>query len=127
MRDETRLLRQVHPQFVQQGTPSSQVFRPTPKDEKLLSVYDGDQIDPSDAFEHYTNRLGLDSIGILAVTVGECETCELQPRPDPEAFREHVVIDFSEYGEKDIKKKAKQLKAFANRRGWLYRYDSSPN
>jgi hypothetical protein len=97
------------------------VFRPTPKDEKLLSVYDGDRIGPSDAFEHYTNRLGLSSIGIMAVTVGECETCRLQSRPDPESFPEHAVIDFSEYGEKEIKKKAKQLKVFANRRGWLYR------
>ena len=127
MRRETQLLRQVHPQFVQQGKPSSQVFRPTPKDEKLLSVYDGDQIGPSDAFEHYTNRLGFSSIGILAVTVGECQTCELKSRPDPPAFPEHAVIDFREYGERETKKKAKQLKAFANRRGWLYRYDSSPN
>lgn len=127
MRRETHLLRQVHPQFVQQGQPSSQVFRPTPKDEKLLSVYDGDQIGPSDAFEHYTNRLGLSSIGILAVTVKECETCELTPRPNPEAFPEHAVIDFTGYTEKEIQKKAKQLKACANQRGWLYRYDNSSN
>jgi hypothetical protein len=63
----------------------------------------------------------------MAVTVGECETCELQSRPDPEAFPEHAVIDFSDYGEREIKKKAKQLKAFANQRGWLYRWDSSPH
>lgn len=90
-------------------------------------MYDGDQIGPGDAFEHYTNRLGLYSVGVMAVTVEECETCELQSRPDPEAFPEHVVIDFSEYGEREIKKKAKQLKAFANQRGWLYRWYSSPS
>ena len=117
----------MHPQFVQQGQPSSQVFRPTPKDEKLLSVYDGDQSGPGDAFEHYTSQIGLSSVGVMAVTAEECETCELQSRPDPEAFPEHAVIDFSEYGEREIKKKAKQLKAFAIQQGWLYRYDSSTN
>ena len=127
MRPETELLRQVHPEFVQQGQPSSQVFRPTPKDRKLLSVYDGDQISPGEAFEHYTSRLGLSSVGVLVVTVDECETCELNPRPDPETFPEHAVIDFSEYGENEIRKRAKQLKTFAMNRGWLYRYDSSPN
>ena len=42
MTDETLLLRQVHPSFLQDGVVSSQVFRPTPKDECKLSAYDGD-------------------------------------------------------------------------------------
>jgi hypothetical protein len=42
--DSTLLLRQIHPGFFQYGRPSSQAFRPTPKDEKMLSVYDGDMI-----------------------------------------------------------------------------------
>jgi len=44
MTDETLVHRQIHPSFVQAGFPTSQAFRPTPKDESKLSVYDGDMI-----------------------------------------------------------------------------------
>ena len=39
---ETLFLRQIHPTFVQNGRPTSQAFRPTPKDENQLSVYNGE-------------------------------------------------------------------------------------
>ena len=39
MNENTLLLRQIHPAFIQQNTITSQAFRPTPKDEKLLSVF----------------------------------------------------------------------------------------
>jgi len=39
MTENTLLLRQVHPSFVQDGKITSQVFRPTPKDENKLSMY----------------------------------------------------------------------------------------
>ena len=120
------LLRQVHPSFVQQGQASSQAFHPTPKDQKQLSVYDGDQIRADDAFEHYTATLSLASAGVMAFTVAECQRCDLTVRPDAEAFPEHVLVDFRRYTENEIKKKAKQLKAFANHRGWLYRYSGGP-
>ena len=42
--------RQVNPRFVREGRITSQVFRPTPKDKKLLSVYDGDLITARDAY-----------------------------------------------------------------------------
>ena len=44
MTSETLLLRQIHPSFVQKGRVTSQAFRPTPKDEHLLSVDNGDKI-----------------------------------------------------------------------------------
>jgi hypothetical protein len=44
MTEATLLLRQVHPSFIQHGRVTSQVFRPTLKDKRLLSVYDGDLI-----------------------------------------------------------------------------------
>jgi len=121
MNDHTLLLRQIHPGFVQDGRPSSQAFRPTPKDEQKLSVYDGDQISPADAFEHYTESLKLDSRGVLAVSMAECGTLKLPVTPDPEPFPEHAQIDFSAYGKSAIEKKAKLLKAKAESRGWLYR------
>ena len=71
MTGTTRLLRQIHPSFVQAGFVTSQAFRPTPKDESKLSVYDGDRITPEAAYTHYTTVWELASAGVLAVTVDE--------------------------------------------------------
>ena len=40
MNSKTILLRQIHPIWIQQGRVTSQAFRPTPKDENKLSVFD---------------------------------------------------------------------------------------
>ena len=120
MNSLTCLLRQVPPAWVQQGRITSQVFRPTPKDERKLSVYDGDLISAEKSWEHYTQRLGLRSTGVIAVTEGECRDLELPVFSDPEAFLEHVLIDFSAYSEKEIKHKAQSLKTAAIARGWLF-------
>ena len=90
------------------------------QDERKLSVYDGDLITPAEAFKHYTKTLNLKSIGVLGVSVKECKECELPVTPDPAPFLEHVLIDFSGYSNKAIEKKAKQLKAKAEARGWLH-------
>jgi hypothetical protein len=121
MKDQTLLLRQIHPNFLQNGRVSSQAFRPTPKDEQRLSVYDGDQIAPQPAYQHYTETMRFQSSGVMAVTVSECHTLALPAEPDPIPFPEHVVIDFSAYSKNAVEKKAKQLKAVAEARGWLYR------
>ncbi|WP_322629954.1 hypothetical protein [Halothiobacillus sp.] len=119
MNDHTLLLRQIHPSFVQEGRPSSQAFRPTPKDEKKLSVYDGDQISPAAAFQHYCVTLNLASSGVQAVSVEECHSLILPTSPDPTHFKEHALIDFSSQNDKDIQRKSKILKANAAARGWL--------
>ncbi len=119
MKSETLLYRQVHPSFVQLGRVTSQAFRPTPKDELKLSVYDGDQISAGDAYDHYTTSLEFASCGVMGLLCAECETLALPVQPDPEPFLEHAVIDFSEYSKKQTEKKAKQLKARAMARGWL--------
>lgn len=85
-----------------------------------MSVYDGDLINPEDAWLHFTSELGFDSVGVLAVTVAECKVHELDARPDPEPFPEHAVIDFSDLGTNQIEKKSKKLKASAVDRGWQY-------
>lgn len=121
MNDSTLLMRQIHPNFVQDGRASSQAFRPTPKDEQKLSVYDGDQITPINAWRHYTQDLGLFSCGVMAVSVAECGTLGLPVNSDPELFREHVLIDFSANSKSATEKKAKLLRARAEERGWLYR------
>lgn len=121
MNDATLLLRQIHPNFVQEGRVSSQAFRPTPKDEQKLSVYDGDQIESQPAYQHYTDQLKLPSVGVMAVIVAECSQLALPVLADPELFPEHTLIDFSAYGTSAIEKKAKLLRTKAEMRNWLYR------
>jgi hypothetical protein len=118
---ETLLLRQIHPAFVQDGRVTSQAFRPTPKDQNKLSVYDGDQIAPESAWRHYAEQLGLASIGVQAVAVRECETLALPAVPDPAAFPEHVLIDFTGLSTREIERRAKLLRVDAANRGWLFR------
>lgn len=121
MNENTLLYRQVHPSWIQQGRVTSQVFKPTPKDDGFLSVYNGEMIEPLGAWEHYNKSLKLPSCGVLAVTVNECETLALPARPDPEPFPEHAVIDFNESTSSEREKKAKTLRHYADKRGWCYR------
>lgn len=121
MNSETLLHRQVNPSWVQGDFVTSQAFRPTPKDEKRLSVYDGDQVGPMDSWRHFTGDLGFGSVGVVSVTVAECEEQELPAEPNPEPFPEHVVINFDSCTSSEIKKKSKHLKKAAEIRGWMYR------
>ncbi len=121
MIDTTIVYRQIHPSFVQAGFPTSQAFRPSPKDESKLSVYDGDQITAENAFQHYTNHLNLSSIGVMGLTVAECKAESLHVCEDPTPFREHALIDFSGLTDKDCRNKSKKLQAKAVQRGWLHR------
>ncbi len=120
MNSETLLLRQVSPNFVRQGRVTSQAFTPTPKDQQRLSAYDGDQISAEASWFHFTETLGLDSAGVLAVSVGECESRGTLAIPDPESFPEHVLIDFNELSRKGSKDAAKILRNLAEERGWQY-------
>ena len=117
MTDGTLLYRQIHPGFVRDGRATSQAFKPTPKDRKRLSVYDGDRITAEESWRHYARR--YPSVGVLAVSVAECEP--LPVRPDPQPFPEHVVIDFTELSRTAKNRKAKRLRRAANERGWQYR------
>lgn len=120
MTPDTLLLRQVHPSWVQQGRVTSQLFRPAPKDEKRLSVYDGDLITAGKAWGHFTGTLGYASVGVMAVAVKECQQHGLSAASDPEPFPEHAVIDYSAFSENEIRTKAKHLRAAAEARGWQY-------
>lgn len=121
MTGTTVLLRQIHPSFVQAGFATSQAFRPTPKDQSKLSVYDGDLITPEASFLHYTGALRLASTGTTGLSVDECLAEELQVFPDPEPFPEHAIIDFTGLTDGQCRTKSKKLQAKAQVRGWLYR------
>ncbi|MXZ22127.1 MAG: hypothetical protein F4Y84_16245 [Caldilineaceae bacterium SB0665_bin_25] len=114
------LFRQIHPSFFVGGRVSSQAFKPFPKDDNRLSVYDGDQITAEDAWRHYVYALKNASAGAMAVTVAECHDQDLRPEHDPDPFPEHAVIDFSGLSKRDIRSAAKKLAECANKRGWQY-------
>jgi hypothetical protein len=120
----TLLLRQVNPSWIQAGRVTSQVFKPTAKDKERLSVYNGDLVSAEDSWKHYTNELQFSSVGVLAVTVEECQRQELTAEPDPEQFPAHVVIRFDACSASQIAKKAKHLKQDAEARGWQYQAEA---
>lgn len=121
MQAATLLLRQVHPSWFKEGHVLSIAFRPFPKDEGLLSAYDGDRIQPEPSWVHYTQKLGYASAGVWAVAVAEADACELPSHPAPlPNFPEHAVVDFTQHSEKQQKAKSKILAAKAEARGCLF-------
>lgn len=120
MKPETLLYRQIHPNFVQNGRPTSQAFRPTPRDENKLSAYDGDKIQPKASWTHYTHNLGLSSIGVMALSCAECTVQALSILPDGTDYPEHCSIDFGALAKSATDKAAKMLAQCAATRGWLY-------
>jgi hypothetical protein len=124
MNPDTLLLRQVHPTFVQDGQITSQVFRPTPKDENLLSAYNGDLITAENAWKHYTSEPANLSVGVMAISKGECDTQQLPVIEDKISFVEHILIDFTGKTKSGIEKIAKLLKRVAQQRGWLFRAEA---
>lgn len=123
MTDDTLLLRQIHPSFVQSGRVTSQAFRPTPKDEFLLSFYDGDRMEPQAAWQHFVAAPECRSSGVMAVTRARCLEQDLLVDADGVPFPEHVSVDFSGFEKNVIEKKAKLLARLAQVRGWLYYAD----
>ena len=120
MKPETLLYRQIHPDFVQNGRPTSQAFRPTPKDENKLSAYHGDKIQPKASWDHYTGVLGYASVGVMGITNAECAAQSLPVHSDGIPFPEHCSIDFSSLTKSATEKIAKNLAMDAVARGWLY-------
>lgn len=122
MTEKTLLLRQVHPNFVQDGEIGVVAFRPNDRDHGHLSVYDGDMISPKGSYEHWTDSLGKKSVGVLGVTVGECVSERLPALSSPqEGNPAHAHIDFSAFDKKEQRTRTKALLEFALARLWLFR------
>ena len=121
MKADFLLLRQVHPNFFTDGQLSSQAFFPFPKDNGKLSVYDGNLISPTKSFEHYTQKQKLQSVGVWGVSNMEVVETDLTSEPDPlPDSPAHAFINFGNVPDKEYRKLAKVLKAFAVARGCLY-------
>jgi hypothetical protein len=126
------LLRQVHPNFIMESCISSQVFLPTDKDDKKLSVNRSSMISAREAFDLHTKGKKLQSAGVWGVSVEEVLTfdslsIESDPIEAPIEDRSYSLINFSKLpSESRIKATAKQLTAKARDRDCLYKPDYSP-
>ena len=121
MTEETILLRQVNPSFVEGEGASSQAFYPFPKDNGKLSVDDGDLTSAEAAFEFYTTVQKLASAGTCGVTRSEVTSTGLSSSSNPLTDNPaHALIDFGDRDDKACRKLARKLKAFANARGRLH-------
>ncbi len=116
---ETLLYRQINPNFIDNGRISSQVFvitsavfKPTPKDNDLLSVYNGEKFSPESAHAHFT-ELGLKSVGVAAITNLECVIENLEVINDNDPFEGHCSVDFSGKSSNQKDKIAKKLKNYS--------------
>lgn len=126
MKKDSLLHRQVNPGFIQADGVSSQVFsvtsqtfKPTPKDEQKLSVYNGEKYTAEDSYVHFTGE-GYSSAGVLSLTVSECEAESLPAVEDNKPFDGHAHIDFNGLTGSSTEKKAKKLKKYALERGWQH-------
>ena len=118
---KTMLYRQIHPNFVKYNDVVSAAFRPPPNDPFRLSVYDGEQITPKGAWEHYTKQ--LESEGVMGFTVSECNSRNLHVIFDRMPYKEHAFVNFTGYNKKEIRSASRYLKRMARARGWLFRSD----
>lgn len=121
MTPNTLLLRQIHPSFIHDGRVTSQAFRPTPKDEFLLSVDDGDRVSAEASWRRFVSNPACTSVGMQAVSQAECVAQELSVIEDGTPHPEHCSVDYRVFDKKTIEKKSKLLRAKADMRGWLFR------
>ena len=121
MNENTLLYRQIPECFIKaDGHVASLAFRPMPKDQNMLSVYDGDLISPQNAFLHFTEVLNCSSVGILSVSGAECTTENLPFQEDYTTHPFHALIDFSGKKGNACKRISEHLRSAALKRGWLY-------
>lgn len=127
---DERVLRHVHPNFVKGGRLTSEAFFPTKVHEFMLSVHRASLTSASGCYREYIGH-GKKSVGVMAVTVGECDECIVpvvhaptDPSTDPlDEWKDasHSVIDFRSLPSKGARERtATSLRDFAKRRGYLF-------
>jgi hypothetical protein len=120
------MLRQIHPTFIEDGEPSSQPFRPTPKDENKLSVDRGSKTTPAGAYDLFVAS-GLKSVAVYGVSVAEFGDQGVSCHPDAieagdgiVANPAHAFADYSAHADSKQKTVAKRIKLKAIARGRLH-------
>ena len=114
------LYRQVHPSWIKpNGSFSSQVFKPTPKDKGCLSVDRSSKISAHTSFEGHQS-FGV-SVAILGVTVGRVTDVGLASFDDVLADKPaHSYIDMTGKSRGQIEGLAGKLRDVAVDRGVLH-------
>ncbi|AEI03030.1 hypothetical protein OCA5_c18940 [Afipia carboxidovorans OM5] len=120
------LFRQVHPRFYENGVPSSQPFKPTDKDQNLLSVDRSSIVSAEDAHVNYVNG-GFQSSAVFGLTVAEfgyeaidCHSSPLDGTNGVPKNPAHSHADYSPHTSSRQKNIAKRLKIRALARGQLH-------
>jgi hypothetical protein len=120
--DEGEVLRrQVHPSWMDRGSPSSQAFKPTAKDDGQLSVR-RESMSPEDAYRAHVES-GLQSVGTWGVSVAEIRGTAGRAVDDsalPDVPEQHAYIDMRAFSPKQSERAAKALKRAALTRDCLY-------
>lgn len=126
--DEADLVwRSVHPAWFVNGRLSSQAFRPTPKDQLMLSGASSRSVTAEEHFTEYTEDFGLESCGVWAISVGEaaaeglpCWADEGTPQAPLPCPRGHVSIDFRGKTGAELRRVGQRLRTFAEVRGRIH-------
>ena len=122
MNPQSLLYRAVHIAFVHRGNITIQVFQPMPGMGGLLNVFNGGHVSAKEAWHDFVRMVDspLRYVGVVGVTVAECETLELIVKQHT-GDRNHAYISFNNSTANQIRRKARALKEFAAFRGWLFR------
>ena len=125
MSPETLLYRLVHPAHVHGERFTSQVFRP-PADSRLLTVFDETAISPEEVWAWSKDFFpsGRRFVGIVAVSVVECESLQLSVAESPGQLKGESAIDFVGLSRSQLRQTAAILRSFAADRGWIFRVES---
>lgn len=119
------MLRQTHPNWIDEGRPVSRHFLPNSSDGGLLSSDRGSLTTPREAYEAYLAKQRK-TAGTWGVTIGEYSaeglSCYSDPLDDNHA---HALVDYSAHGEKEQKNLSKKLYRKAIDRGRLYPADEA--
>lgn len=116
-----RQIRSKH--LMDQGSPSSEAFRPMPKDDNRLSLDRSSKTTPEWSFGNFRDK-GYDSVAVFGVSVAEFNTLEIlcfdDPRNDNDSY---AYADFSTLHSKSHHiRVSKRLKQKAIERGQLFPY-----
>ena len=116
------LMRQVHPNMMQEGRPSSGTFTPTQADQGHLSADRETIISPKEAYERYLLAKTLESAGgTWGVSINEFNAAGLICYSDPiETNAAHALVDFASHGANREKALGKLIYAKAYARGRLH-------
>lgn len=125
--DNTEVLfRQIHPNSFDNGQPGSDRFRPSEKDQDMLSVDRSAVTTAEEAYKRYV-KSGRKSVAVFGISVGEfqnetipCKEDPLQETCDQLENPAHALADYSSHTPSKQKLIAKRLKRVAIERGCLF-------